>query len=370
LLLYALSSTHTISGVTGGVVLAGIGWIGRLVFCRERRITQVTLFPLFFLLAILASTLWSGHIVTGLDRLLSHAGKVLLFYILALETFSRARLRWLARMLVTGALIAVVYEAVMLGAGRSSLAVLADNRALGGMLGMLIPFSFTLFPVELNRIWKVLTAVSLCLMVVFLVLSSTRGAWAGCLVAMLFLGVVAERRAIWIVLLAVFLFFLVSPRAQVTRAVGTFGSNDKTIAKRTHLWKSGLRMAEESPVFGEGPGSYRTAYTGYLSPEGSRLVRHDHAHAHNIFIHTLAETGIVGLSTLVLLLIVIFRRVWRLQRSLTDAFLKALVSGVIGGLLVFLIHGQVDYTLAGRTGYLFWFYAGFAFQCGRLGRST
>jgi O-antigen ligase len=274
----------------------------------------------------------------------------------------------LVRALVLGALIAVAYELGALALGRSSLALLSYDRALGGMLGMLIPFSLTLFLVERRLAWKGAVFGSLCLMGAALVLTSTRGAWAGCLVGMTFVGIVADKRAVGVVLLAVLFFFLLSPRTQVRRAFNTFDSADRTITKRAHLWRSGLRMAQENPLFGKGPGSYKEMYRSYLSSEGRELVRPDHAHAHNIFIHTLAETGIVGLCALLLVLVGIARWLWRLQRRLGDLLLKTMVAGLIGGLLGFLVHGQVDYTLAGRTGFLFWFYLGLAFQCNRLSR--
>lgn len=184
----------------------------------------------------------------------------------------------------------------------------------------------------------------------------------GCVVAISFLGVVGERKILVFLLLVVGLFLILSPKVQLRRTLSIFDPADSTIRKRVYLWQSALSMAREDLFFGKGPGSYKLLYRHYL-PEGTaEFVRPDHSHAHNIFIHTLAETGIIGLSTLAILLGVALGWIWKIYRRLSDPWLKAMAVGILAGVVDFLVHGQVDYTLAGRTGFLFWFYLGLIHQ--------
>ncbi len=365
LVVYTLSSTLTISGVTGGLILASIGWIGNIVLRKGRvELTFLNVLPLVFLFTILVSTARSGEMMMGLDRFRSMAIRILLYYIVISEILSERSLRWLARSLVVGALIAVVYQIGMLALDVSRFEELALNRALGGMLGMVIPFSVSLFLVESGKKWRIALALSSVLMTICLILTSTRGAWIGCFIGISFLGMMKNKRILLLLLLVVALFLVFSPKAQLRRALSVFDPADSTIRKRVYLWQSAFSMARENLLFGRGAGSYKQLYRDHL-PEGTaELIRPDHAHAHNIFIHTLAETGIMGLSALVVLLVVVVRRIWRVYKRQSDPWLKALALGVLAGVVGFLVHGQVDYTLAGRTGFLFWFYVGLVHHAG------
>lgn len=363
LVVYTLSATLTISGVTSGFVLALIGWVGNIILRKVKlELTLLNILPLLFLGTLLISTAQSGAVVMGLDRFRSIGEKILLYYIVISEILSKRRLQWLARGLVLGALIAVVYQLGMLALDVSRLDEIALNRALGGMLGMLIPVSICLLMVESQRIWRVALVVSLVLMTLGLILSSTRGAWLGCFVGISFIGVMKDKRIFLLVILVVVLFLVFSPEKFRRRALNVLNPADLTIRKRIYLWQSGLSMAKENILFGNGPGSYKLRYRDYL-PEGTvELIRPDHSHAHNIFIHTLTETGIIGLSALVVLFSVALRWIWKVHKRLTDPWLISVALGIMAGVLDFLVHGQVDYTLAGRTGFLFWFYLGFIYQ--------
>jgi O-antigen ligase len=363
LALYTLSSTLTISGVTLGLILASTGWVGRIVLGDVRfRSTLISLLPLVFLFTMLISAAHSGAMVTGLDRFRSMAASILLYYIVLSQPLSKKDLRRLAGGVMAGALIATVYHLGMLAFDTSRLHELSLNRALGGMLGMVIPFSMSLVLIESKRRYRNALRFVLVLMLVVLILTSTRGAWAGCFAGIALLGVLRDRRILLFLSVALVLFLAVFPRVQSGRALNVFDPRDSTIRKRITLWQTAFSMAEESILFGKGPGSYKLLYREYL-PEGTvEWIRPDHSHAHNIFIHTLAETGIIGVAALAVLLGAAAAWVWKVYRRLQDPWLSAMTVGILAGVVGFLVHGQVDYTLAGRTGFLFWFYLGMVHQ--------
>jgi O-antigen ligase len=68
-------------------------------------------------------------------------------------------------------------------------------------------------------------------------------------------------------------------------------------------------------------------------------------HAHNYYLNILAELGVVGGSILVLLLGLAFRQfggVLVRSEAATRSFWRAVLAGVLGGLVVFSVHNLFD----------------------------
>ena len=64
-------------------------------------------------------------------------------------------------------------------------------------------------------------------------------------------------------------------------------------AERMAHWQAGWRMFEDYPVAGVGAGNFNVRYEEYYVREQFQFTR---GHAHNYYIHALAETGIAGLT--------------------------------------------------------------------------
>jgi O-antigen ligase len=76
---------------------------------------------------------------------------------------------------------------------------------------------------------------------------------------------------------------------------------------RQDIWKVAWRMAEDNPVKGVGAGNFRTSSIHYLIVPG-RLRRSDFIAdtqkvAHNVYLGTLAELGVIGLALLIVLIL-------------------------------------------------------------------
>ena len=108
-----------------------------------------------------------------------------------------------------------------------------------------------------------------------------------------------------------------------------------SLAQRLRLWQVAAGMFRESPLVGMGPGSFQEIFlrAGVMDAGPS------HQHAHNLYLHTAAETGIVGLAALGILLVAAVlgvRAAWRRGRSRGAALGIAL-------LVALLAHGVFDY---------------------------
>ena len=119
--------------------------------------------------------------------------------------------------------------------------------------------------------------------------------------------------------------------------------NDDNFAviERVAHWVAAIRMWEKAPWLGVGPGNYATVYPSVHLPRWTEAL----GHAHNIYLNTLAETGIVGLGAYLLLWITITGWVWqRFQQALQrqQAWNAALALGVLGVIGHLSVHNIFD----------------------------
>src|SRR5690606_37253685 len=111
----------------------------------------------------------------------------------------------------------------------------------------------------------------------------------------------------------------------------TITEDNFAAAERMAHWQAGWRMFADHPVAGVGGGNFNERYDEYFVREQFQFTR---GHAHNFYIHTLAETGVVGLaaylwligSMLVLTLLVIRRTSGGFERMLAIGAFGTIVS--------------------------------------------
>jgi len=109
-----------------------------------------------------------------------------------------------------------------------------------------------------------------------------------------------------------------------------------TLSGRTEIYENTRRIAEDFPVFGSGPGSFRVMYRMYRASPDQRLV----AQTHDDFLETLVTFGRVGLTGLELMLALVFAY-WFLGRGIpTNPAFVAFFWVALGGCLV---HAKFDF---------------------------
>jgi O-antigen ligase len=85
---------------------------------------------------------------------------------------------------------------------------------------------------------------------------------------------------------------------------------DASYRGRLSELKVGVAMFKDHPVLGVGPGNYDFDYLKYNAIVGMD-ERHQQREAHNLFVQTAAETGLVGLAAFIYLLVTILWQTWR-----------------------------------------------------------
>lgn len=370
LFIYALSATTTISGIAIGVNLALLAWIVKMLLAKRLETRGVVLnLPIFVLLGVLmiaAIASPSIPFIQGFDRIRSIAGGILLYYLVVNGIRNEQDIKWLLACLIIGLSLLSIYETALVICNPTperQAAMMAD-KGLGGCLGMIIPLVVSLaffgtfsFKIRIGLI------VSLVIMIICLNINSSRGAWLGNICAMVFLGMIINKKILLGLGIAIIISLLFLPEKQMYRVKNMFNLQYGANAERVYLWQGALAMIKERPLLGHGLGSFQALYPKYapvISDETKKgfYPPHGHRHAHNIFIHLAAEAGIFAFLTIIWLLGVSFRWTWQVFKHTETNWLKISVLGIMACLIDFSIHGMVDYTLAGMTGYLFWFYLG------------
>jgi len=101
--------------------------------------------------------------------------------------------------------------------------------------------------------------------------------------------------------------------------------NYRTGSGRIFIWSAGFQMFLDNPIFGVGPGNFRHRLPEYMKAdeyqdvivELLQLQRTPETHrqaAHNMFLGTLAELGLVGFTLFMLILIFSIKNYWEMAK--------------------------------------------------------
>jgi O-antigen ligase len=122
-------------------------------------------------------------------------------------------------------------------------------------------------------------------------------------------------------------------------------SSDASNLERINRWASAIRMFQKKPFLGWGPGTYMFQYAPYQMSYQKTIISTnaaDMGNAHSEYIGPLAESGVFGmLSILIIIGITIFTAI-KLYFSLKDRNLKILVLSLLIGLVTYYLHGFLN----------------------------
>lgn len=182
------------------------------------------------------------------------------------------------------------------------------------VIGLALAISRVSSPEDLSpRLKKALYAAAL-LIVSAIVLSQTRGAYLGMALvfaAMLVIKRPPKRVIIPLIAAAAVLglgLSMLNPTIRyklgsifkgANSAVTQTKAPDQSIGTRLILWKTGIKMIKDRPIFGGGPGSVKTLFPLYCPPPYPE--NQIWGSLHNLYIHQTAERGLVGLAALLTL---------------------------------------------------------------------
>ena len=126
-------------------------------------------------------------------------------------------------------------------------------------------------------------------------------------------------------------------------------------------------MIRHQPLFGVGLNNFTHASRQY-DYSREQVVSSWNSQVHNLFLFIAGEIGLVGLICFVVFLVSALTALIPAMRA-PDPFIFSVGGGLFFGLLAFLIHAQVDYSIWTQNRPL-WFFLGLAMCMWRFGRSA
>ncbi|MBW9146135.1 O-antigen ligase family protein [Clostridium sp. CM027] len=112
-------------------------------------------------------------------------------------------------------------------------------------------------------------------------------------------------------------------------------NNGQNVA-RIKLWKTALMMIKEHPILGVGNGNYISRYNEYINKyKGLSYNSYTRYPTHSSYLKTQSELGIIGITSLLVILITVLIRLKKLITITDDKFLQAFYMGALASMVAF-----------------------------------
>jgi O-antigen ligase len=227
-------------------------------------------------------------------------------------------------------------------------------------LALALPLGL-LFSGSIETYKRPLYAFAATLMAVSLIMTQSRGGIIALAAEILFLVVIAgpslgrneedkrKKRVTSLMIraglaagLVVILFFgviAIGGADSFTRLLGTVNAADPTTG-RSHFWSVTLDVIKTYPMTGSGLGSFSAIYTRFDSRNGYYRLEQ----AHNDYLQTLSDAGIIGGILGLAFIVILFRKGFQ-RRNTQDKFRRGVATGALAGCFAVLVHSAFDFTL-------------------------
>ncbi len=341
--------------------------------------------PLFlYLLVLLTSSLGASDLTEAAAEVLKWVEFGLILVIVPNAVPTRAG-KWLATALLLAAVVQAVWGLyqfflrvgpewfLIQGRFMRANGFFRQPNPFGGYMGLMLPVAVSLSMWYWYRLWQgvtwrrntvplVCSTAATLLIGAALVASWSRGAWLGALAGLICVMAFWNRATLFALVVAITTAALAALAGMANQAwipdaimarlrdlptylggvnVLQLEVNDDNFAviERVAHWVAALRMWERAPWLGIGPGNYAVVYPEVALPRWPDPL----GHAHSIYLNVLAETGLLGLISHILLwtalLIWLIRVI--LKRPIADRP-RALAVGVLGMVAHLTVHSIFD----------------------------
>lgn len=240
-----------------------------------------------------------------------------------------------------------------------------DHTAYGAALAMFIPVMVSfLFLKDLSKWAKIFAFGFFSLFMLGIILSFARAGWLSLGVALSILVTLFLKIKFRTLVLtfgsAALLFFTFQTEIVMalskndTDAKGGFANNiesmsnistDASNLERINRWSCAIRMWQDKPLLGWGPGTYMFQYAPYQLSRDLTIISTNfgtNGNAHSEYLGPLSEQGILGMLIVVVLLFYSTSLGYRLVYSLADREDRILCIGLFLGLMTYFVHGFLN----------------------------
>ncbi len=245
----------------------------------------------------------------------------------------------------------------------------SDHTIYGACIAFLIPFFFIRFfnfkEIKFTNGQKLLLGFLLTLLVIGEIFSYSRAAWLSLMAIVLFYWLIRAHIKLWglIGILAVLSGGVYFFSDQLLDSVkqnealsnrGNFGEHFQSVTniqtdasnlERINRWVCAIRMFEERPITGFGPGTYQFEYGQFQTVYSTTYISTFHGNkgnAHSEYLTYLSEAGLPGLVSFCLLILATFATGFRVIYRARDRITRKLGLAAFLGLATFFLHGLVN----------------------------
>ncbi|MFC2166250.1 O-antigen ligase family protein [Acidobacteriota bacterium] len=346
LTIFLLFSMVSISISQISLVLAFLIWTW-LIVRKENKF----LFPAFFWGMIAYSVLSLVSSIFSVNPGISlGASKQLLYLLIVPITYASFQktieIKRASSALMASAYIAILFSLIYY------LAKAAPGERIAGFMGhymtqagVLLLFSavaLSMFIFTRDKL-RYLWGIAFCLSQVVLILTSTRSAWIGMIIAAIVVLFFYKPKTLIVVPVVVVLIMLISPREVKQRALSIFSTRSYSNAQRIEYMQVGLQIIREYPLVGTGPDTVDMVFQHpkyKLSQDAKRNV-----HLHNNIIQIGAERGIPTLIVWLATMVWIFISLCKLIPN-KDPALFPLTVAALAAFLAHFTAGLFEYNFA------------------------
>ena len=240
-----------------------------------------------------------------------------------------------------------------------------DHTAYGAVIAMFIPFfiGFSLSKSYTNS-QRLASSIVLFLLIIGLIFSYSRAAWISISFALMVYAIIAFRIKFRVVLggfiILAGLFYMFSfqlidrlesnkqdSSTDFTEHIQSMSniSSDASNLERINRWNCALRLYDERPFWGWGPGTYQFVYAPYQRSKEKTIISTnagDMGNAHSEYIGPLSESGILGMLTFIAIVIAVSITGLRVYKRADSKEVKLISLVILLGLMSYFAHGLLN----------------------------
>ena len=296
LVFFLLFSFHSISISQIILGIAFLIWLITLVI--DKKIPQ---FPAFFwaliaysLLSLLSSAMSDNPTVSFKD---SRELLLLLIIPLVYNGFQQEKeMKWAHLAILVSGFVSILYSLFyflfIAAPGERVAGFMGHYMTQAGLLLLFSTFALSMFFFIREKI-RYLWGIGFALASVALILTLTRNAWIGLVVAAVVILLLYKPKTLIFLPIMAGLFYIASPQNVKRRALSIFSLKSYSNALRIEYLNAGIEIIKDYPVFGTGPNTVHVIFQRpqYKLSEEAR----SNVHLHNNIIQIAAERGIPSL---------------------------------------------------------------------------
>lgn len=224
-----------------------------------------------------------------------------------------------------------------------------NPNVFGEYLLIVMPITFAFVLTNKEAKMKTLYFIAFALQAICMVLTYSRGCWIGIALAMGLMLIFTRRKISSLFIFAVFLLPFVMPETVIQRIMSIGDVSDSSTSYRVFIWQGTLKLLKDfwySGV-GIGEGAFAMVYPHY-SLNG--IVA---PHSHNLYLHVLSETGIIGFAVVITLVVLFYKYIS--SAALKNEKYKTLAVALGCSMIGYLAQGMFDNVWYNYRIYFFFF---------------